>query len=309
MKPYLRLLLVLALTVSLCACAASRPGESAFRHDPVLLSDLSGAHAALAQETDPQSTDFPYTPVTFPSDEGNLVEETGETEPPQVSSADLETDFRGEVSQEPWPTLTEEESAGGLLRLYNHVRINYTKADSPETVQARYIIPEFVLDSEDAEACNREIREICDPIVEQAVSSAAVSGEVEVEIDYFAGRGHGAVSLCVCINGKSSQYLVYTLDAQTGARLDNARIAAFYGISEEEYMDVLKTAFRFQQARHTGDREDHIYHDLLEKTCARENLEEATLFIGPHGELMVMGKMYTDSGEGYRWLTFRVEAE
>ena len=303
MKPYLRLLLVLALTVSLCACAASRPGESAFRHDPVLLSDLNGAHAAVTQETDPQPTDFPHTPVTFPSGEEHLVEETE-----WASSGDLAANF-GVVSQEPWPTLTEEESAGGLLRLYNHVQINYTKADSPETVQARYIIPEFVLDSEDARECNREIREICDPIVERAIASAAVSGEVEVEIDYFAGRGHGAVSLCVCINAKFSQYLVYTLDTQTGERLDNARIAAFYGISEEEYVDVLKTAFRFQQARHTGDREDHIYHDLLEKTCARENLEEATLFIGPHGELMVMGKMYTDSGEGYRWLTFRVEAE
>ena len=308
MKPYLRLLLVLALTVSLCACAASRPGESAFRHDPVLLSDLSGAHAALAQETDPQSTDFPYTPVTFPSDEGNLVEETGGTEWALASSGDLAADF-GVVSQEPWPTLTEEESAGGLVGLYNHVRISFAGDGHPDADQSRYIVPEFTLDSEAAEACNREIREICDPIVERAIASAAVSGEVEAEIDYFTGRGHGAVSLCVCINGKSSQYLVYTLDTQTGERLDNARIAAFYGISEEEYMDVLKTAFRLQQAKHTGDREDRIYHGLLEKTCARENLEEATLFIGPHGELMVMGKMYTDSGEGYRWLTFRVEAE
>lgn len=308
MKPCLATLLVLTLIVSLCTCAASRLGGSTFDHDPVLLGDPGQEIGEeTTDETTPQPRDLPYTPTTTAASGGDLEQETWNGEPPEATPADLVIDAHGEVSQEPWPMLTEEESAGGYIRLHNYVRIDYVNVYTQETYGAYYIVPEFTLESEAAQTCNREIREVCDPIVEEAVAYAATSPDVNVEIDYRTGRGYGAVSLCVCITSISDQYLVYTLDTQTGELLENHQIAALAGVPEEEYWELLRAALQAAQAKYSDEYRDDFYYDRLEKTCAEENLEEATLFLGSGGELMAVGKVYSIAGAEYYWRVFPVE--
>lgn len=276
MKKPIALFVCLALACSLYACAESRQDET-------VPTEGLGATEKPADPTESQT----LTPVS----DGNLGVERG-----------------GQVSEDPWPVLTEEESAGGYVRLHNYVRIDYVDAYTQEPYDARYIVPEFTLDSEDALACNQEIWETCDPIVEQAIEHAKTSPYVDVEISYMAGYWNGAVSICVKITSTGDWYLVYTLDTQTGERLDDMEVALRAGVREEDYWQTLE---RTALLAHSGWIDEGApmgsFIEMRDMSRSRENLEAMELFLGNGGTLMTRVTVYNDIGSGRHSIVVPVE--
>ncbi len=278
MKKLIALLLCVALALSLCACAESRQDE------------------------------------TVPTEEPGATEESMPTveEPPRetASNGDLILRRSGQVVDEPWPELGENQTANGYVKLGNYAHIQYVNEDGTGVADGWYYVPEFTLDSADAKACNQEIRELCDEKIANALDNDLPAGEERTAVTFQAWHWADVVSLSVeCYDFfNQAPELIYNLDTQTGELLDNQEVARRAGIREGDYWEILKRTA--QRARDSYLDEGPPAGYTIEhrnQSSSRENLEKMKLYMGENGTLMATVTIYFDVGGGEATLALPVE--
>lgn len=282
MKKLLSLLLVLALALSLCACAEAGVENTVPTNEPGVNEDpnLSGEHMA--------------------------TEEPRET----ASNGDLILRRSGYLVDEPWPQLADDQMGGGYVKLADYAHVQFANEDGSGVADSWYYVPEFTLDSADAEACNQEIRETCDNLMADALEYDLPAGDARTVIDFQAWHWADVVSLSVeCYSFfNQAPELIYNLDTQTGELLDNQEVARRAGIPEEDYWAAMeRTALRARDGYLDEGAPAGYTIEHRNQSSSRENLEQMKLYMGENGTLMTTVTIYFDVGGGETTLSCPVE--
>lgn len=153
--------------------------------------------------------------------------------PTATPAAEPTTEPTSEPTPEPTSVPTTIDDYVGL---YSHTELSYSDANGGYSYN--YIVPQFLLDTEDAKAANADIQERCLPRIE-AMKEAAEQGYslTLLGISYDAWLEDGLVTLILTVSYDAgcTYYTVYRLQAETGALLSNEDMAARLGVSMEQY--------------------------------------------------------------------------
>ncbi len=241
-----------------------------------LLLALLPSLAACAPRS-PQET----APAFAPQSPGATTEPRGTTTPASQTTAPRRAEDLVEVRQQ-----VHLLGADGVGNTYDYT----------------YTVPGFTLDSQDAAACNQAILETCTSYIEESQEADREGYSVLcMGIGYDAWLWEEVLTLLVTVDSDwgNTEYLLYQLDADTGARLQTGDLAARLGLSQADFAQAARAAmestFRtmFQGAEETaGD----FYQTQLDKTVAGENVSKAQLYLGEGGAPFLLCTIYSLAG-------------
>lgn len=225
--------------------------------------------------------------------------------PTATPAAEPTTEPTSEPTPEPTPVPTTVDDYVGL---YSHTELSYSDANGGYSYN--YMVPQFLLDTEDAKAANADIQERCLPRIE-AMKEAAEQGYslTLLGISYDAWLEDGLVTLILTVSYDAgcTYYTVYRLQAETGAPLSNEDMAARLGVSMEQYYALAYEAMSAEFESLWGGARDAggaaFYDEQLENTLSDENVRAAQLYLDKNGMPCIQCKIYSLAGaSSYEYL-------
>lgn len=93
-------------------------------------------------------------------------------------------------------------------------------------------------------------------------------------------------------------YYVYNISVSTGDKISNNEIISMAGLSQEEYLDIVRQALGsayFQDKESYIEREgyDNFFRTQLEKTLSESNIQSCVPYFNENGQLCIIGAVYS----------------
>lgn len=190
----------------------------------------------------------------------------------------------------------------GLVGVHRQEHLLYVEEYNQEANDLFLAVPEILLDSEDAKACNQALWNICDPVLDENMRYAREKGFISNrDINYDAWVYENTLTVCAWISTEYeyTDYYVYTLDLDTGKLLSNAETAPLAGLGED-WEDTLRNAVQRRFELRAGlVAQDEPYNAQLENTLSQENLSAAVIYPGADGTPMAAIRFYNLAGGAY----------
>lgn len=205
------------------------------------------------------------------------------------------------------------EAAQKEYRLEDLVRDARSKTYSSGSGTNSYVIPEILLDSNDAKNANSEILEKNNPYfddIDMNASNGVYQGVPDVmEIEYTASLVDGVLSVTVIRHmSMASEYDVYNFDVSKGELLDNkafcAKVGENYADIEEQIKAEIKEYYK-QYDSNSDASYQSMKQENLNYSLSGENLAFAKIFY-ENDELKVTYRVKGMAGALYYYNTFTV---
>lgn len=201
----------------------------------------------------------------------------------------------------PAPQTTAPRRAEDLVEVQQQVHL--LGADGVgNTYDYTYTVPGFTLDSPYAAACSQAILEACTPYIEQSQEADREGYSVLcMGIGYDVWLWEEVLTLLVTIDSDwgDTEYLLYQLDADTGARLQTKDLLVLLGLSQADFDQAARTAMESAfQTMYQGTQEaaGDFYQTQLDRTVAQENVGKAQLYLGEDGAPFLLCTIYSLAG-------------
>lgn len=214
-----------------------------------------------------------------------------------------------------WQALTLENIDAlvqtAYVTTYRQERIAYTDSVGNHYDEL-FSIPAFTLSSADAIACNQGLRLTGEAVLAEAQAAMAEGNSLPCGLSYRAWDDGKYVTVVMTLSTDSDYwaYYVHTLSLPDGELQDWDDMAAAYGLTgQEARAAVAGTLADFFAQTYGESSQDEFYQEQLLRTCAEENLDEAVLFPGSQGDLMVMARVYSMAGADSYWFLLPVELD
>ena len=173
--------------------------------------------------------------------------------------------------------------------------------------------PKVIMDSEDADALNKEIAAEFDKRFDDAEDNMnkGVSAII-ISLDYDCDEVNGVLSICIREKYDWGQtgYFLYSLDLRDGTRIaDNDEMLDILGLDEEDVLadmrEAVKVYYRDDYPDPSGGNYADQYNQAVEKTLSDENLANAVYYVRA-GSLYANVKVYTIAGAGMKYVLLEV---
>lgn len=202
-----------------------------------------------------------------------------------------------ELTVEPEPGT--HESAGGLVDVYRQEHLSYTDTLNQTELEYTYVVPRILLNSGEADLCNQEMWDLCDPILDEAVQNAKDGYSCGyLDINYGAWTWENILTVCLWLKTPYDfvDYYAYAFDTETGERLTNEEVAQRLGTDPAH----IRQSMAFWFDRRYGSWEDaEVLKEQRERTLSDENLAEAVLFPDEGGNPVIKCRIYSLAGAEY----------
>ncbi len=230
------------------------------------------------------------------------VDDTEETESDttQQTEEDVTEDTVPDTtSPEPTDPPVIEGPLGEFVQIDVAETVTGTDGRNQWSVSIR--VPKLLPFSKDAEACQQEIQDRYNPLLEEIRSNSAKGfWPVLLSIEFEAYLNDGILSLVICeqTNYETSHYRVYNFDTASGVRLDSAVLAKKLAITD--YAEKAKQAAQsvFEQI-HINCQDSPLHAQQQAATVSEENIAKGLLYLAEEGKPMVVMDIYPCAGAAY----------
>lgn len=167
---------------------------------------------------------------------------------------------------------------------------------------ATYNVPQINCDSADAQRINAEIEEVYGGILEEELQhhEEGVSFICEYIKWWTVPNGEYSFALIVsCLYPGGNEYFsVYNFDGMSGREIKNEEILTHFGLTEEEFLDLTRSAAEaYFVDSFSSMSDDPYYEDRLEFTVADEQIHSGLpMFINETGGLSVIAEIGSLAG-------------
>ena len=163
-------------------------------------------------------------------------------------------------------------------------------------------IPKLLPFSEDATACQAEIQQKFDSLINK-IRKEHADGHTSATafIDYSAYVNDSVLSVVIHqeLMFDVSLYSIYNFDTETGKQLDTAELMSKLQITDyaEKFAQAAKKAYE-EKYQHSQNK-DNFYHSQLAATISKENIDKAVPYVAEAGKVMVVINIYAIAGAAY----------
>ena len=224
------------------------------------------------------------------------------TEPTQAAetAAPTQAPVMTEAPTEAPAEAITEPAVGELSSYVRTGRENTVSFDDGTTATLR--LPEFLIESADANAANQELLNAYGDAV-----TDDTYGDGAYYLDYDAYLNENILSVAVTskYNGGNSYGMVFNFDVLTGSKLDNTALCTAADRDYDEMESRLTTALTQSYDEKWGNLGGN--ESMREKTLSENNIEAAELYLNERGNMMALVTTYAAVGGGHFIMQVEIE--